>query len=122
MDDKEALILRPVQILIRKISLVLLELTVLSSFFNDYIESVRAVQISGRFLGFVHHHQNHQKFTNEKTLSRVLAVFHHLSNLQSEVQVIEKLYLTFRELDDIPPLMKKKVVKCRSHHTIKISR
>lgn len=112
MDEKkEVLVLRPVQILIRKISLVLLELTVLSSFFSDYVESVRSIQISGQFLGFVYHHTHHKKFTNGKTLSGVLAVFHHLSNLQTEVQVIERLYLAFRELDDIPSLMRKKVVK-----------
>ena len=111
MEEKEVLILRPVQIQIRKISLVLLELTVLSSFFNDFIESVRASQVSGRFLGFVHHHNNVKKFSNNKTLSGVLAVLHHLSNLSSEIQIIQKLYLDWRELDDIPPLIKKKVVK-----------
>ena len=110
MDGAEALILRPLQIYIRKVSLVLLELTVLSSFFNDYIESVRAVQIAGRFRGFVQHHYSHKKFTNDKTLSGVLAVFHHLANLSSELNVIQSSYLHFRELDS-SPIVKRKVIK-----------
>ena len=111
MEGPEALILKPVQVFIRKISLVLLELTVLSSFFNDYIESVRAVQVAGRFRGFVQHHNTVRKFSNNKTLSGVLAVFHHLSNINSEVQVIQTLYLRFREIEDISPIVKRKIVK-----------
>ena len=111
MDINEGLIVRPIQVFIRKISLVLLELTVLSSFFQDYVESVRTIQIAGRFRGFVNHHFHIRKFTNEKVLSGVLAVFHHLHNAHSEIQVIQSLYLRFRELDGISPIVKRKVVR-----------
>ena len=117
MENKEALVLRPIQIFMRKISLVLLELTVFSSFFQDFVASVRAAQIAGRFRGFTDHHIHVKKFTNEKTIEGILAVLHHLSNTETEIELIKEHYLHFRELTVSLALKKKVIKKLRSLFT-----